>query len=142
MRNRWPTPVAKGVTLVEVLVTMVLIALGFLGHAKLLTTTISHNNSAYMRSLATMLAYEVVECMRANRAAAINSDYNIALGNAPGGGTVAGYDVAYWKARIAESLPAGDGSVTVDLQGNATIVIRWDDNRDGNPISLTTQTGI
>ncbi len=132
----------NGVTLIEVLITMVVIALGLLGHAKLITSTLSHNNSAYMRSLATLLTYDVVECMLGNRAVAINGGYNIAFGGNPTGGSVAGDDLVYWKTQLAGSLPAGDGSVTVDAQGNATIVVRWDDNRDGNLVSLTTQTRI
>jgi len=138
----------KGVSMIEVLVTMIVIALGLLGHGRLLATTLNHNNSAYMRSVATMLAYDIAECMRANRAAAIGGSYNVAIGNSPSGGTVAGDDLVSWKTRLAELLPAGDGSVTVDIQGNTTIVIQWDqkEDRDGDGnndlIFLTTQTDL
>lgn len=130
----------KGFTMIEVLVTMLVIAVGLMGHAGLLTTTFRHNQSAYLRSEATILAHEVVECMRANRAVAMLGSYNIAVGSIPSGGSVAGGDLTYWKANLSSSLPAGDGSVTVDLQGNVTIVVQWDDNRDGVPLGLTTQT--
>jgi type IV pilus assembly protein PilV len=139
----------KGITMIEVLVTMLVIALGLLGQAALLTATLSNNNSAYMRSLATMLAYDVVECMRANRTAAINGSYSIALGSPASGGSVAGDDLVNWKNQLSAVLPSGDGSVTVDAAGNATIVIRWDERKDrdlngakdnNDLISLTTQT--
>ncbi|HYE34440.1 type IV pilus modification protein PilV [Methylocaldum sp.] len=130
----------QGFTMIEVLITMLVIGMGLLGQAKLLTTTLSHNNSAYMRSVATVLAYDVLECMRGNRAAAINGSYNIALGSSPSGGSVVGDDLVYWKTQLSTALPAGDGSIAVNLGGTVTIVIRWEDNHDGTTTSLLTQT--
>jgi hypothetical protein len=45
---------------------------------------------------------------------------------------MAGTDITDWKATIANTLPAGDGSVAVAVAGEArtvTVTIQWDDER-------------
>lgn len=135
--------VQQGWSLLEVLITLVVVAVGLLGNATLLSLTLSHNHSAHMRSLATLLSYDIIDCMRANRPAATAGNYNIALGSSPSSGSQANRDLGYWKTQLAALLPSGDGSVTVDNQGGTTVVIRWNDDRDGaNPQSLTVQSNI
>jgi len=131
----------QGITLIEVLVTMVVIALGLLGHARLLTTTINHSNSAYLRSVATMLAYDITECMRANRPVALAGNYATEFDGSPTGGTAAGNDLVYWKNQLSTLLPAGEGRVAVNGQ-RATIQIRWKDARDGTSFQFDTQTDL
>ena len=128
--------------MVEVLVTLVVVSLGLLGFAALLAKSMQYNQSAYNHTQATMLAYDIVECMRANRPAAMNGDYNIALGSIPAGTGVSGSDLADWKANIGRALSGGDGSVSVDLSGNVTLVLSWSDKRDGSTVSFTTQTNL
>jgi type IV pilus assembly protein PilV len=127
--------------MVEVLVSIVITSLGLLGYAGLLVKSQQSNLSSYSRSQATMLAHDIVERMRANRAEALGGGYNIAIGSNTGSG-MAGTDLADWKANLAQSLPEGDGSVAVDLVGNTTIVVQWQDNRNGTPSTFTTQTNI
>lgn len=138
--------VQQGWSLLEVLITLVVVAVGLLGNATLLSLTLSHNHSAHMRSLATLLSYDIIDCMRANkRAATDRSEYNIALDSWPfsAGGSQANGDLTYWKEQLRDLLPSGQGSVTVDNQGGTTVVIRWTDDRDGaNPQSLTVQSDI
>ena len=44
---------------------------------------------------------------------------------------------------MADALPDGDASIVVDLAGNATITVQWDDNRDGtDAINFITQTAL
>ena len=62
-----------GFTLVEVLVSLVVLAIGLLGIAKLMLFSSHANDSAYLRSQATALAYEILDDMRANRQEAINT---------------------------------------------------------------------
>lgn len=126
--------------MIEVLVSMLVLALGLLGNAGMITNSLRQNNSAYMRSEATFLAYEIIECMRANRAAAMLGSYNTGLGGVAASSSVAGTDLAYWKATLSSSLPAGDGAVAVDMAGNVTVTVQWDDNRDGVPVVFSTQS--
>ncbi len=131
---------AAGFSLIEVLVAVVILAIGLLGIAGLQATSIRNNNSAYLRSQATILAYDIIERMRANNTLAKNGSYGVAMGSSGSGTGMALIDVTEWKTVLGQMLPSGDGSVVVDLAGNATVVVRWVDQRNGNTLSLTTQT--
>lgn len=131
---------AAGFSLIEVLVAVVILAIGLLGIAGLQATSIRNNNSAYLRSQATILAYDIIERMRANNTLAKNGSYGVAMGSSGSGTGMALTDVTEWKTVLGQMLPSGDGSVVVDLAGNATVVVRWVDQRNGNTLSLTTQT--
>jgi type IV pilus assembly protein PilV len=150
---------SRGFTLVEVLVALVVLAIGLLGIAKLMLFSSHSNDSAYMRSQATALAYEILDNMRANRAEAILGTYTTALATAPAVpgalceavGTcttstqVALYDVYKWKLRLNANsglpppgaLPNGQGSVTTALVGSqttVTITVTWDDTVAANTL--------
>ncbi len=133
-----------GFTMLEVLVSMIVIALGLLGYAGLQAASMKNGNTAYLRSQATMLSHDIVERMRVNRTVALAGTYNVAIGSAGGGGGVAGADLLDWKRNLAQSLPAGDGAVVVAgvgaAQGQVQITIQWDDDGDGNPTSFIMQT--
>lgn len=125
----------SGFTLLEILVALLVLAIGLLGLAGLMTSSMRNNLSASHRTQATWQAYDIVDRMRANRVAAISGSYTTAFGaaacspTAPGG-TPPQQDIANWKKQLACALPAGDGSVAVNAATNeATVVIRWNDSR-------------
>lgn len=126
----------RGVSLLEVLISIVILSVGLLGYAGLQTLSMKNNTSALHRSQATILAYDIVDRIRANRPNM--ASYNVALG------AVGTYpDVISWKNNVAATLPDGKGAVAIDLNGIATITIQWDDNRDGtDPIQFITETAL
>lgn len=69
-------PHARGLTLVEILVALLVLSIGLLGLAALQTTSLRFNTSAYYRTQATALAYDLSDRMRANRQAALDGLYN------------------------------------------------------------------
>ena len=133
----------SGFTLVEVLVSLVVLSMGLLGIAKLVLFSAHSNDSAYLRSQATDLAYAILDDMRGNRSQAMAHAYDIAISTAPGApgacmgvgcapAALATYDVNTWLARLAAALPSGTGSVvtttTVTPAGTtASIIVQWDD---------------
>ena len=119
-----------GVTLIEVLVTMFILAIGLLGLAGLQANSLKNNQAALYRSQATVLAYDIADRMRANRTAALSGSYNVAIGSSGSSGGIVLADITEWKDALERELPRGDGSVTVDLNGNANIVIKWIENND------------
>jgi type IV pilus assembly protein PilV len=135
----------RGFTLVEALVTLLVLSIGLLGVAVLQLTSLRANHSASMRSQATLLAYEVVDRMRANRNRALAGDYDIDLGDTPGTGTVAEDDLDMWKTNLA-TLPEGDGAIERDVVDGQTIFIvtvQWDDSRGAEaPLAFTMETQI
>lgn len=120
----------KGFTLLEVMVAMLVLSIGLLGLAGLMASSLRNNHSAYYRSQATWLAYDVIDRMRTNRPNA--AGYVVGIPGASAAGGLAGADVTDWKGMIANALPEGDGSVAVAAAGTArtvTVVIQWNDAR-------------
>lgn len=75
----------SGITLVEVLITVLVLAIGLLGIAALQTTAMTGNYTSYQYTQAAFLAQSMLERIRANRNAYAsgNSYYNLAAGTAP-----------------------------------------------------------
>jgi type IV pilus assembly protein PilV len=123
----------KGFTLVEVLVSIVVLAVGLLGLAGLQLISLKAADSAYHRSQASILVDDIVDRMRANRANAVAGSYNIDIGDAsPTGTSIAEVDLANWRAQVSGSLTSGDGAVAVNAATHiTTITIQWDDSRAG-----------
>lgn len=124
----------SGFTLLEILVAMLVLAIGLLGLAGLMTSSMRNNLSASHRTQATWMAYDIIDRMRANRISALAGSYATAMGaaatcsTAVPAGTVPVQDIAAWKNQLACALPAGTGSIAI--AGNkAVIVIRWNDSR-------------
>ena len=61
------TRIASGFTLIEVLVALLIVALGMLGNAMLQLQGMKNSNDAYLRSQIGILAYDVADRIRANR---------------------------------------------------------------------------
>jgi type IV pilus assembly protein PilV len=110
---------ALGFTLVEVLVAVLVLAIGLLGLAGLQVTGLRNNQSAYHRSLATQLAYDISDRMRANAAgkdfydngAASEADC-VAQSCTPQ--QIAENDLYEWSELVSGQLPQGEGVVCVD----------------------------
>jgi type IV pilus assembly protein PilV len=129
-----------GFSLIEVLVTVVVLAIGLLGLAGLQINGLRYTHSAYFRSQATILAEDILDRMRANRAAAEAGNYIIGIGTSPGTAScegtsanctsdqMAGADLYEWKQVLSKTLPQGNGSVA--RQGDGfRVVVQWDDSR-------------
>ncbi len=131
-------PKQKGFTLLEVLVAIVVLSIGLLGLAGLMATSMRNTHSAYQRTQAAWLAYDVIDRMRANLpyvdAAPLPNDYDIALGTATSASSsvLAAADINDWKTTLANALPAGDGSVTTTpATKRVTVIVQWNDSRAG-----------
>jgi type IV pilus assembly protein PilV len=157
----------SGFTLIEVLVAVVLLAGGLLGMAELQAMTIKYNLSAYNRSMATQLAYDMADRIRANKVDSSNlstSTYStITLAGAKlqpscepttspsttacTPAKLAQHDVAEWYATVTTLLPGSSGSTNgvknISIQGNSashvfTITISWNDTHDSTASAYTT----
>lgn len=131
----------RGMTLVETLVALVVLSIGLLGVAALQMASLRNNHAAHTRSQATALAYDIADRMRANRTAAINGNYDIAIGSTIATpATLAEIDLTAWKNSLLAALPAGDGAVA-QVGNLVRITIQWDDSRGAEaPVTFVTDT--
>jgi type IV pilus assembly protein PilV len=142
-------PQSRGLTLVEIMVALLVLSIGILGLASLQTASLSFSASSYQRTQATVLAYDMADRMRANRLAALNNQYNIALEDpvpacgAPNlEGTVPQQDISAWRMALACRLPQSTGSIT--RNGNEfTLTVLWDDSQGRDaPLSFQFTTAL
>jgi type IV pilus assembly protein PilV len=115
--------------MIEVLVTVLILAIGLLGLAGMQANGLRTNHSAYLRSQATILGYDIADRIRANRTAALAGQYTVGLENTGSGSGMAAQDVVAWKANLQSMLPSGKGSVSLANGNRFTITVQWDDDR-------------
>ena len=135
----------RGTTLIEVLIALVVLAIGLLGMALLQVTSVQSNHSAYYRSQVSILASDLADRMRANRTAALTDayvfDYPTSSSTHSVSGTQAQKDKAEWLNTLAQALPEGTGKV--EKSGTlVTISVRWNDNRGRIKNTDDTKAGI
>ena len=131
-----------GFTLIEILIAMLVLAVGLLGLAGMQATSLKNNQSAYNRSRATQLAYDLADRMRANVIG--KASYTAILPSSAAEQKVcssvttictfvdmAQNDLFEWNSSLISSLPSGIGTISV-LGDIYTIRITWDDDQDGN----------
>lgn len=123
MNRQFRRSCQSGFSLLEVLITLVIIAIGMMGFAAMMLNSMKNNRTAMERSIATFYAYDIIDCMRANRAGVPNG-YDIDFGETPSGTTVADDDLTLWKNALSNLLPSGDGEIS--FSGNTvTVKIQW-----------------
>ena len=111
----------KGFSLVEVLITLVIMSVGMLGIAGLYVQSMQAGRTSTFRHNAVTLAGDVADRIRANPSAGIAyAAPNGANNNFVGGGVdctpaqMAGHDILLWKNQAADTLPAGDVLIVFD----------------------------
>lgn len=139
-----------GLSLVEVLVSIVVISFGLLGVASLQITGLKNNHSALYRTTATVLAHDMLDRMRANKSAMIAGSYDTG-GSFKGGSdapstpsTMVQRDMKDWLTTIDKRLPSGKGKIEATAGSSVLrITIQWDDQRgtggSTNSMSIETQ---
>lgn len=102
-----------GFNLLEVLITLIILAVGLLGLATLQNLGLRLGHESYERTQATILVYDIIDRMRANPMAVTAGNYNIALTGAPpalgsdcgvvvcNAADLATYDLSQWLSTIS-----------------------------------------
>lgn len=129
---------ASGFTLIEVMVAILVMAIGLLGFALMLAMGLRFSQAANQRTQATNLAHDLLDQMRVNR---IMRNYYVAAGFAPGSvtGCVTGArptgtvgvqaNITRWQCQVVRTLGPG-ASANVAIAGSVvTVSINWQEAR-------------
>ncbi len=136
----------RGVGLIEVLVAVLVLAIGLLGVAAMQATALRNSQSSLERSQGVMHVYTILDAMRANPDAARSGGYNIGMTCVPpAAGSLVTSDQRQWITVLQQNL-----GVTACGQVNCvatvcTVTVRWDDSRGsgGSTVqTLSTRTRI
>lgn len=129
----------QGVSMIEVLVSIVVVAIGILGLTALQGVSMKNTTSANLRSTASLLTRDMADRMRANQAALLASEYDLMTGtpsnpqcdtNTCTSSQLAAYDYWRWRQDVANTLPMGTGVICIDVTPE-----------DGTPAAPECNTG-
>ena len=141
---------SHGFTFIEVLIAVLVISIGLLGMAGLQTAGIQQSHASYLKTQASILAYDMADRMRANLQGVTDGNYDnvhsidspvnskpgcISSNTACNAAQTASYDVYQWTNKssdgsVAKLLPSGNGTITQN-GGIFTITVMWDEARTG-----------
>lgn len=142
-----------GFSMIEILITLVIIAIALLGTAGLQTYAMKVGQGSAFRTQAVFLAADIAERMEANKSAAIDGAYVVAATSAVSGSApdcssgpcsvndLAAWDIDQWGAAIvASGLPQATWQSTRTVAGDpSTYVIRiqWTDRSTQKSTAVT-----
>lgn len=142
----------RGVSLVEVLVALLVVSLGVLAVTGLQATAARYGKTSEFRAMATLLASDIADRMRANKPAVDAGSYALsgefspiddvpeipscAIANACTEPELAAIDIAEWKRALYSGLPSPDGYVATESIGGkvvaADVWVAWLDPSASN----------
>ncbi len=141
----------NGFTMVEVLVSLFVLAIGLLGLAALQTVGLKYNHQSYQQTQATALTYDIVDKMRANSLAVVpTNQYLLSTTSTPPSistdcsttscspASMAAYDLNHWMTNVTRLLAGGSASIQTAGTGLYNITISWTDPNSGTMKSTTT----
>lgn len=125
-----------GFSMIEVLIALVVLAIGLLGLALLQTMNLRYTKNAQQRTLAVNLASELLDTMRANRSeieayAMVRTDFDAVIPPTDGCDSIptltSANNVARWQCEVKEALgPEAWAVVDVDAAPEVEVTINWD----------------
>lgn len=143
----------RGATLIEVMVSVLIVAFGALAMIALQTNAVKFNKTNEYRSLATLLANDLADRMRVNTAGVVAGSYTLnAAYSEPAQGVIpprtectlpdnctapdlARRDLSEWQRALFFSLPGGTGFVQPTANSQAAdIWVAWTDPAGANPL--------
>ncbi len=113
---------SAGFSMIEVLVSFLVLAAGLLGVASMQKKGVESSHAAYLRTQAVSMSQDLASRIRANAVAVENGDYNspqaafneTCLTSGCTSAEMASHDFFEWRASISEILPQGVGVICLD----------------------------
>ena len=134
----------RGVSLIEVMVSVLVLAVGMLGIAAMQSLALRGGQGSLESSQAVMATSSILESIRANRTQADSYNLAKACTTPTAVTTLADYDKKAWVAALKSTIGSGTADTTTcgeitncdDANAtNCTITVYWDDSRAGGDSS-------
>ena len=144
---------ASGFSLIEVLVALLILSFGLLGFALLQTLSVRFSQAANYRTVATNLAYELFDQMRANRADRQNypgyASFSAGAVVKPQGGCIPGMQTQsaqamanLWKCQVVQTLGEKSSAAVTYQNGNVIVTLSWPERTGENPSVFSVKTAL
>ncbi|WOX06687.1 type IV pilus modification protein PilV [Microbulbifer pacificus] len=129
-----------GATMIEVLVTILVLAVGLLGLAATQVMSLKNGNNSHHRYLAALAAHEMAERMRANPdglelasydgKTVDGSESSVDCSSKCSAASLADLDLYDWGQVISNNLPGGEGEIE-RVGRTVTLTITWNEQHTG-----------
>ena len=128
----------SGVGLVEVMVAVLILAIGLLGVASMQAMTLKATQGSYDRGVALMSAYSILDAMRPYRSKNLT---DFAMGETCDPSQISGVRKD-WLENLQKNLGSGNSTCgTIAVNGKqVTVTIQWDGSRAAGGESETIET--
>ena len=121
----------RGVGLIEVLVSVLVVAVGLLGAVALQATALRNNQGSFERTQTSIVTQGIFDAMRANLPGVTANAYNtggfVCVG--PAAGSLASSDIARWVGNLQAQINPGACGAVACAANVCTVSVRWDDSR-------------
>ncbi|WP_444883712.1 type IV pilus modification protein PilV [Microbulbifer sp. PSTR4-B] len=150
----------RGATLIEVLVSILVLAVGLLGLAATQMMSLKNGNGSHHRFMAALAAQDIIERMRANpvgfKSGGYDGDHGLSVALAEEGSDISGsqpgtennastpdcsnkctpaeladLDIYEWENLLASNLPSSAGSIKRSASG-VEVIISWKEQHTGS----------
>ncbi len=140
----------QGSSLIEVMVGLLILAIGLLGMASLQNVALRESNNTYLYSQANFLLQDGLDRIRSNaKKIPLYRTQFSELADVTGNcinvictsSQLASWDLQSWKQQVEQQLPQGRAEIKTDNNGLVVISIEFDDSRGANSaINLSAST--
>ncbi len=125
--------------MVEVLVSVLVLAIGLLGAAAMQATALRNSQSSFERSQGVVHVYAILDAMRANAQVARQGGYNMPMTCAPiAAGNLSADDRNLWLQTLRNNLSQSACGQIDCVATVCTITVRWDDSRGTGGVAAHT----
>lgn len=140
----------RGFSMLEILITLVIIAVAMLGTAGMQLNAMRLNKGSQFRTQAIFLASDMAERLEANKSEAILGTYAVATTNvvstpatncaaaACNAASLAAWDIGQWEQSVSNLLPQASWSIIQDTSGDPStyrIIVNWIDRSDTSTVA-------
>lgn len=142
--NRFSATKQQGFTLIEMLVALVVLSVGFVGVAGLQLVSLRNGQDSIARSSSSFMAYSLIEAIHANSqdAASFASDWKTSVPDCDSALATVNGELNCFYNRVMTELPAGNAKITFDnstANKKVTIEISWLDKESKQTTAATNR---